>query len=311
MKSRYRIIVSLFFVLSLLSACDCDHKWNEATCTSPVMCNKCGDVQGDPLPHTWNEATCSSPMMCNECGKTQGDTLPHTWDEATCSCPKKCRVCGEEQGVALSHIWREADCLNAKKCTLCGETEGNPLGHTEGELVTEIDMIYATRTTERQCTKCKARTYKNTVDLDKTYAGGIFLFSPSEFIERMNNKLDNISGNNIKAYKASVDGDIACGLKLNTEIVGSILFLNGDDSVTYAKKDQKGFQKTFGLIDNNGDALARVLVALVMTCDPSLEFNEAKELAYDVLENETYSKNGIQYSCMHYKGDYLIGFIIV
>lgn len=137
-KSIVVVVLSLL-LLVLLAGCCLSHEWEEATCTAPQTCAKCGKTEGEPLPHTWEDATCTAPKTCSVCGETKGDTLPHEWEEATCSAPKTCSVCGETEGDALPHEWEDATCTKAKTCSVCGKTSGAPLGHETGDWEVESE----------------------------------------------------------------------------------------------------------------------------------------------------------------------------
>ena len=49
----------------------------KATCTSPAICEICGESFGelDPNGHKWLDATVDAPKTCELCGKTEGDPL--------------------------------------------------------------------------------------------------------------------------------------------------------------------------------------------------------------------------------------------
>ena len=124
--------VSLLLVFSLsfaLCACCVFHDWQEATCSAPRTCTKCGKTEGEPLGHTWTDATCTEAKTCSVCGETEGKPLGHTWIDASCTEPKTCSVCGMTEGEP-SHSWVAASCTKPKTCSVCGMTEGNPLGHS-------------------------------------------------------------------------------------------------------------------------------------------------------------------------------------
>lgn len=88
-----------------LTACACEHEWNEATCTEPRTCSLCQEVEGEPLGHKWSNATCTAPKTCDTCGITEGKKLPHTPGEwttfkteyvtAKSLMVQKCKDCGE------------------------------------------------------------------------------------------------------------------------------------------------------------------------------------------------------------------------
>ncbi len=111
----------------LLTACTntCNitgHDFTPATCISPQVCTKCGEVVGEALGHQWVHATCTEPKTCSVCGESNGDKLSasgqHTWNDATCTEPKTCSVCGEVSGEVLGHQY------NSKGiCEICNETK--------------------------------------------------------------------------------------------------------------------------------------------------------------------------------------------
>lgn len=85
----------------LLTGCCISHEWQEATCTTPETCAKCGKTQGEALGHTWVEATCTERKHCEKCSATQGEPLGHTLTEANFQQPATCEVCGETVGEPL------------------------------------------------------------------------------------------------------------------------------------------------------------------------------------------------------------------
>lgn len=75
MKKLYRafsLLLCITLVVSL-SSCACRHEWQEATCTEPRTCIKCGETEGEPAGHKWEEATVDRPKICSVCGLTEGE----------------------------------------------------------------------------------------------------------------------------------------------------------------------------------------------------------------------------------------------
>ena len=110
-------VVILFIVAAMLP---CNHEWQEATCTEPKVCTKCGETEGEALGHDWQEATCSTPKTCLRCGETEGSALGHDVVEWITTKEATCAEAGEQTGV----------------CTRCGETQTKTIAkvaHTEGE----------------------------------------------------------------------------------------------------------------------------------------------------------------------------------
>lgn len=135
---KHTIMVILVIALAFcLTACGCEHDWNEATCTTPKICKLCEATEGEVKAHQWQDATCVAPKTCKDCGATEGDVAGHVWEEATCTTAKTCAACNETEGEALGHSWADATCTEAKTCTVCSEKEGEALGHTAGSWTVE------------------------------------------------------------------------------------------------------------------------------------------------------------------------------
>ncbi len=148
MKKYLYTVLLLALIVFLLTACSCEHEWQNATCSAPVTCSKCGETAGEPLPHTWKDATCTAPKTCSVCGITEGSTTgKHIWQNASCTAPVTCSECGEKAGEPLPHTWKDATCTNPQTCEKCGLIEGEPNGHWWYE---------ATCTDGRICTVCLA-----------------------------------------------------------------------------------------------------------------------------------------------------------
>lgn len=127
MKRKLLTGIVLASLTLLLTGCCMSHEWQEATCTAPKTCAKCGKSEGEILDHTWVDATCAEPKHCSVCGETEGKALEHTWVEATCAEPKHCEVCGETEGEALEHTLTEANYQQPATCEVCGAIVGEPL----------------------------------------------------------------------------------------------------------------------------------------------------------------------------------------
>ncbi|MCM1135447.1 MAG: hypothetical protein NC400_07705 [Clostridium sp.] len=103
-------------------------------------------MTGCCLSHDWQEATCTEPKTCSKCGETEGEALGHTWEEATCTEPKTCGVCKETEGEALGHNLSEATCWEAAVCSVCGETVGDVLPPAFEELGVEGQFMEVGKT---------------------------------------------------------------------------------------------------------------------------------------------------------------------
>lgn len=130
------------------------HSWNDATCTEPKTCSRCGVTEGDALGHTWSdwnitlEPTCtedgSQYRTCTVCDHTATGTIAKlnhnyvgTIVRPTCTeqgyMYHECTRCKDsykdEFTDAVGHTWIDATCTEPKTCSVCGATEGSALGH--------------------------------------------------------------------------------------------------------------------------------------------------------------------------------------
>lgn len=99
---RYILCLLALLTALLLTACGCDHEWEDATCRDPRTCALCGETEGEKLDHEWEDATCTAPRTCSLCGKEQGEALGHQLSDATRLERPKCGVCGVEEGLSLT-----------------------------------------------------------------------------------------------------------------------------------------------------------------------------------------------------------------
>ena len=154
------LLLALVCVLAL-AGCSCDHVWRDATCCSPVVCEKCGESHGEPLAHNLSEATCDAPATCSVCGAVEGEAAPHQWILEECT--GFCALCGADDPTAPGHKWQEATCDDAKICTGCNLTEGEALGH---------DMTEATCESHSYCARCGYVDWIHARPLEHTLEGG-------------------------------------------------------------------------------------------------------------------------------------------
>ena len=127
MKRKAIVLLLASLLLLTLTACGCEHTWEDATCLEPAVCKECGETQGEPAGHIWQEATCDAPKTCTSCGITEGDKTEHQWLEATCQAPKTCELCNATEGELAEHNW---SAICRAECTVCGVDNPESNGHT-------------------------------------------------------------------------------------------------------------------------------------------------------------------------------------
>ena len=143
-----------------LVGCECEHKWESATCEKPQTCRKCGSTQGKALSHDFSDESCTSPKICSLCKKTEGYPLGHTFTEATCTSAMKCSVCGTKHGSALGHDFAEATYEKPETCTRCNLQKGEKL-----ELSESCEKVLAEGVDE------SGNVYELVANDEETYSG--------------------------------------------------------------------------------------------------------------------------------------------
>lgn len=117
--------------------------------------------------------------------KLFGFLCSHEWQAATCTSPQTCNLCGETEGEPLGHDWNAATCTTMQACRVCKATKGVPLGHTPGDWSESSDILQAKRHQERTCSVCGSVMETKEQALDSFSDGKLFIFTPREFIERL------------------------------------------------------------------------------------------------------------------------------
>ena len=144
MKKIILLFLAFASILIFLCSCECEHEWKEANCTSPMMCTKCFETQGEKAEHTYTVGKCTEKQSCTGCGKEKAG-FDHTWSEQVCLTNQECTVCGEV-GKYTDHIWIAQSCVSARHCERCETSDGEALGHNPEE-------VYCDET--QKCTRCK------------------------------------------------------------------------------------------------------------------------------------------------------------
>ena len=106
MKRYVPLLICLILCLCLLTACDCSHEWQEATCTAPKTCAKCQETEGEPIAHNWQDATCAAPQTCTVCQETEGEVLAHSygrWLLDAESMYRVCDFCGASESTEIDY----------------------------------------------------------------------------------------------------------------------------------------------------------------------------------------------------------------
>lgn len=81
MKKKTVCLVLAMILMALMAGCSCQHEWQDATCTAPKTCSKCGETEGEVLAHVQGEweiatdATYSNPGVKKACCTLCGQVL--------------------------------------------------------------------------------------------------------------------------------------------------------------------------------------------------------------------------------------------
>ena len=200
-----------------------------------------------------------------------GCACEHAWTEADCLNAKSCTKCQETEGDPLGHSWEAATCQTPKTCARCGLTEGEVLAHTPGSWEETRDPITAQLTAVQHCTLCQAETGSRTEALETLSEGGIFVFTPREFVQR----LEWIAGQNGDSLTWEfLDTDL--GLQANVfygEGRYLIQFFRNNASVLTQEEEERAVIWCLSL-SVVGTSEPDMRSYFYMACDPSLTFGE-------------------------------------
>ena len=217
MKHTVSLILILCMLLAL-SSCSLFHKheygewttFRNATCTTEGTKQRtcsCGEKERlpiEPLGHSWQEATCTSPKKCARCGKTEGISLGHNWQAATCASPKKCTRCGRTEGSKLT-----THSLQQGYCSICGNFV-NELPEVVDNLKElfgncNYNLMYCGQVLNISGDLSKAVTYYNAYVQSLKEINTIFNKYSKEFVKLRNliTEITNQQHNYIDQYNAS------------------------------------------------------------------------------------------------------------
>lgn len=229
----------------------------------------------------------------------------HFYQDATCTQPKTCKLCGATTGEPLGHRLQDATCEAPSYCLTCGETVGEALGHTPGTEQIFSDVVKGYYQVTYYCTTCNTELESTEYDYTTFISGETFLFTPEEFSERLENGMQSIYGCYLTTELRYIEDELYI-IVLDTG--SNLVYLGqfhgvGEDNILY-RKDSTGASQLTGLFSDD-DSVSEVLLGIIQALDPSLSFDEAKELALSVTaasrKDNFYSKNGILYKLYYTK----------
>ncbi|MBQ3016149.1 MAG: hypothetical protein IJD79_05155 [Clostridia bacterium] len=146
---------------------DCNHDWQDATCTAPKTCAKCSETEGEALGHTeGTAATCMKKAVCSVCNSEYGELKAHVYDKNTVKAEalKSAATC-----TASAVYYKSCEC--GKVGTDATFTSGDPIAHTYDKSTVKPEALKSAAT----CT-ASAVYYKSCecgkVGTDATFTSG-------------------------------------------------------------------------------------------------------------------------------------------
>lgn len=296
------ISIPVYFILTIISFIKKKpaKKWLKSMGISVVIFFICIFIP--TCEHEWAEATCLTPRTCTLCEKTQGSTVDHSWKEATCAKAKHCSVCNITEGSTLEHTWVEATCTKPKTCSVCMAKDGSALGHAYSEW--EIDVkatISSSGTKKRTCSTCQeseSKSYK----LDSYIENGKFIFTPEEYRDVFFDNFVDLDYSKFGgAQTKTKDGQVIVAIiDLAYNNVGNIGFVADKNTWKMASSEtQSGFDGIVMMVSANTEFVANTMMAVTMTCDPTVSEFDAREICRNLTKEGSTHKtthNGIMYS---------------
>ena len=134
--SVFMLIVVLAFSLS---SCECNHEWQEATCTTPRTCTKCGETIGTTLYHNYERVGCDEYLRCKDCGTDSTYSKSYHSYVGNCEEIGACFYCGEPSPKALEHTYKGNIHTGIIKCKNCNETISEE--DIQGKSTTELTGV--------------------------------------------------------------------------------------------------------------------------------------------------------------------------
>ena len=114
--SVFMLIVVLAFSLS---SCECKHELQEATCTTPRTCAKCGETFGTTIPHKYERVACGEYMRCKDCGANSNYSISEHLYLGNCGEIGTCYYCDEQSPEILEHTYKGNVHTGVLKCNKC------------------------------------------------------------------------------------------------------------------------------------------------------------------------------------------------
>lgn len=236
--------------------------------------------------------------------------MSHEWEDATCITPKTCAKCGETEGEALGHEWEDATCTTPKTCKVCGETDGIALGHSY-EYVEINDYLSATTTSKNYCAACGEVMDEMTYPLFSFTENGKFMFTGTEFAQRLKAQLSNRVSDVDCVFELTDDGKEILSIFLGgSERIGAIAFIdeNGeqmDESVEtsnniasmqlaiFEKTTKNTYSPSFQFFANEVAAAGNPSI----TGDSYTEYYAVYYILRNTYKDKDY--NGLYYDCSY------------
>ena len=311
MKKTGTILCIMVVLLFVLCGCgECAHEYSETITQNPscievgiktFVCNICDESYTEEIPivdHIYNAATCTDPETCKTCGATEGTAKGHNWEKATCLTPKTCKVCGTTEGDAKGHNWESATCISPKTCTVCKMLEGKPLDHTFGEWQVETQAtVLDVGNKARYCNVCNNKESKQ-YQLSSYISNKRFIFTPKEYRKVFFDNFIELEYSKFGGAQIRTnDGQVVVSIIDNVyNNVGNIGFVVNADMLKMASSaSERDFEGVVMMISAKTEFVANAIMCFIMSCDPTVNKNIAKEVATYILEGD-FEFGGIKYS---------------
>lgn len=143
---------------------ECEHEWQDATCTEPKTCAKCGATEGVPNGHKWIDPTCTQAGKCEICGIRNlvngmaAYPLGHDYDDNF-----RCKRCNYQHVHAMTDWMFEPDDYSTHY-RVCGDMcKINEDGSNAIIEIENHEFAYDENSKKMICKKCgceKAHTHE-------------------------------------------------------------------------------------------------------------------------------------------------------
>jgi len=136
------VSIYTFILQPVGGSTECQHSWQDATCTAPKTCPLCGATEGEALGHDWKDADCTTPKTCEVCGATEGSALGHNYVDGACTVCGEAKPSGTQATITFDDTSKRLEQTTSKQVwTENGITVTNEKGASTNDIINSKNPV--------------------------------------------------------------------------------------------------------------------------------------------------------------------------